>query len=80
MLQEKLKEAQRKEQELNHALRQYRNDLEAAEVYCTIMVHVLMCVTGKFIVFILTVFRVQGMSLRDPRRPWKRRRLPWKSE
>lgn len=36
MLQQKLKEAQQKEQELNAELRQYRDDLEATKVLYTV--------------------------------------------
>ena len=39
LLQAKLKEAHRKEQELNNKLRQYCNDLEAAKVYSTVTLY-----------------------------------------
>ena len=40
MLQEKLKEAQQREQEMNAKLQQYCDDLEAAKVVYCITVHV----------------------------------------
>ena len=76
VLQERLKEAQRKEQELIDKLRQYRVDLTAAKVYCTVSHIMLMCMTGMFMVLICTGCRVQGTNWSNPRWPWKRRRLP----
>ena len=79
VLQVRLKEAQQKEQELNDKLRQYRDDLKAVEV-SVLFIIMLMCVTGKFMVLICTVSRVQGTNWSNPRRHWKRARPPWTGE